>query len=142
MARDRSDGAVFIDFAASEVGTTLVGDQLIEWQLRGAVDEPMGNRHPVLAPHNSYECEDTTASATSPAGSCWDRPSSATSSGGGWAPNTSATGGCGRPRLGPMQARKAQHNDQSTEPSIDAAIADWARGRTGLIATSWSPKSW
>ena len=114
MARDRSDGAVFIDFAASEVGTTLVGDQLIEWQLRGAVDEPMGNRHPVLAPHNSYECEDS------------DRP--------GWVVLAverdeqwrRLAEHIGDRRLDPAwdrQARKAQ------EPSIDAAIADWARGR-------------
>ena len=114
MARDHSDGAVFIDFAASEVGTTLVGDQLIEWQLRGAVDEPMGNRHPVLAPHNSYECEDS------------DRP--------GWVVLAverdeqwrRLAEHIGDWRLDPAwdrQARKAQ------EPSIDAAIADWARGR-------------
>ena len=56
MARDRTDGAVYIDFAAAEVGTTLVGDQLLEWELRGCVDEPMGNHHPQHAPHNSYEC--------------------------------------------------------------------------------------
>ena len=114
MARDHSDSAVFIDFAASEVGTTLVGDQLIEWQLRGAVDEPMGNRHPVLAPHNSYECEDS------------DRP--------GWVVLAverdeqwrRLAEHIGDWRLDPAwdgQARKAQ------EPSIDAAIADWARGR-------------
>ena len=114
MARDHSDSAVLIDFAASEVGTTLVGDQLMEWQLRGTVDEPMGNHHPVLAPHNSYECEDS------------DRP--------GWVVLAvehdeqwrRLAAHIGDWRLDPswdQQARKAQ------EPAIDAAIADWARGR-------------
>ena len=74
----------------------------------------MGNHHPVLAPHNSYECEDS------------DRP--------GWIVLAvehdeqwrRLAGHIGDWRLDPswdQQARKAQ------EPAIDAAITDWARGR-------------
>ena len=114
MARDRSDGAVYIDFAAAEVGTTLVGDQLLEWQLRGCVDEPMGNHHPQLAPHNSYECVHDEAPAwivlAVQRDEQWRRLAEQL---GDW-------------RLDPAwdrQARKAQ------EPVIDATLADWARGR-------------
>jgi crotonobetainyl-CoA:carnitine CoA-transferase CaiB-like acyl-CoA transferase len=57
MARDRTDGAVHVDVAAQEVGAALVGDQLIESQLRGCVDEPLGNHHPLHAPHNAYRCQ-------------------------------------------------------------------------------------
>ena len=55
-ARDRSGSAVFVDVAAQEAGAALVGDQLLEWQLRGCVAEPLGNRHAQHAPHNVYQC--------------------------------------------------------------------------------------
>ena len=54
-ARDHADTAIHIDFAASEVGVGLIGDQLIEQQLRGCTDYPLANHHPLHAPHNCYE---------------------------------------------------------------------------------------
>ena len=114
MARDHSDGAVYIDFAAAEVGTTLIGDQLLEWQLRGCVDEPMGNHHPQLAPHNSYEClhnEDPAWIVLAIENNeQWQALAHYIDD---W-------------RLDPSwdrQARKAQ------EPVIDTALADWAKDR-------------
>ena len=121
MARDRTGGAIHVDFAAQEVGAALAGDQLLEWQLRGSVDEPMGNRHPLLAPHNAYECvhrgEPAWVVLAVEDDAQWRR----------------LAGHVADRRLDPSwdrQARKAQ------EPTIDAALADWARGRErdGLVA--------
>ena len=114
MARDRSDGAVYVDFAASEVGTTLVGDQVLEWQLRGCVDEPMGNRHPQLAPHNSYEC-------THDDGPAWVVLS--VESNEQWRRLAEHLGDWRLEPAWDRQARKAQ------EQAIDAALAEWAHGR-------------
>ena len=114
MARDRSGGAIHIDFAAQEAGAVLVGDQLLEWQLRGAVDEPLGNRHPRLAPHNAYGCVHRGEPA-------W--LALAVEDDAGW--RRLAERVADR-RLDPSWDRRAR---KAQEPAIDAALADWARGR-------------
>ena len=115
MARERTDGAVHVDVAAQEVGATLVGDQLLEWQLRGCVDEPLGNHHPLDAPHNVYQClpiegESAWLALAVESDEQWARLAERIDD---W-------------RLDPRwdaRARKAQ------EPAIDAAIAAWTRER-------------
>ena len=115
MARDRTGGAVHVDVAAQEAGAALVGDQLVEQQLRGCVDEPLGNRHARHAPHNVYPClpiegERAWLALAVEADAQWARLAERI---GDW-------------RLDPRwdeRARKAQ------EPAIDAALADWTRGR-------------
>ena len=115
MARDRTDGAVHVDVAAQEVGAALVGDQLLEWQLRGCVDEPLGNHDALHAPHNAYEClpierEQAWLALAVETDEQWSRLAERIAD---W-------------RLDPRwdeRARKAQ------EPTIDAAISDWARER-------------
>ncbi len=114
-ARDRSDSAIHVDVAAQEAGAALVGDQLVEWQLRGCVAEPLGNRHEQLAPHNVYQClpiegEQAYLVIAVETDEQWLRLAEHL---GDW-------------RLDPRwdaRARKAQ------EQTIDEAIADWTRGR-------------
>ncbi len=115
LARDRTDGAILVDAAAQEAGAALVGDQLLEWQLRGCVAEPLGNRHARLAPHNVYEClpiagEQAWLALAVETDEQWAR----------------LAGRLGDWRLDPhwdARARKAQ------EQAIDEALADWTRGR-------------
>ena len=114
-ARDRSDSAIFVDVAAQEAGAALVGDQLLEWQLRDCVAEPLGNRHAHHAPHNVYQClpiegEQAWLVLAVETDEQWARLAEHL---GDW-------------RLDPRwdaRARKAQ------EPAIDDAIADWTRDR-------------
>jgi crotonobetainyl-CoA:carnitine CoA-transferase CaiB-like acyl-CoA transferase len=115
MARERTDGAVHVDVAAQEVGTALIGDQLLEWQQRGCVDEPLGNHHALHAPHNVYQClpiegEQAWLALAIESDEQWGRLAERLDD---W-------------RLDPrwdVRARKAQ------EPTIDATISDWTRER-------------
>ena len=114
MARDRADTAVHVDVAAQEVGVSLVGDQLLEWQLRGCVDEPLGNHHPLHAPHSCYACshegDPAWLALAVETDEQWRRLAAHLDD---W-------------RLDPGWDRRAR---KSQEPVIDAVLAGWASGR-------------
>ena len=114
QARERSGGAVHIDFAASEVGTSLIGDQLLEWQARGCVDEPLGNHHPTHAPHNSYAC-------LAQDGPGWVVLAAETDE--QWARLAQHIGVRKLDPTWDLRARKAHEQD------IDAVLAKWAQNR-------------
>lgn len=55
--RDRTGEPQRVDLSMMEAVTALCGDALIEYQLRGELPRPGGNRHPRFAPHNNFPCE-------------------------------------------------------------------------------------
>jgi benzylsuccinate CoA-transferase BbsF subunit len=54
--RDTGKGQ-YIDLAASDVATSLVGDAMLDYSLTGRVQTRRGNRHPFMAPHDCYPCQ-------------------------------------------------------------------------------------
>jgi benzylsuccinate CoA-transferase BbsF subunit len=54
--RDTGKGQ-YIDLAASDVATSLVGDAMLDYSLTGRVQTRRGNRHLFMAPHNCYPCQ-------------------------------------------------------------------------------------
>ena len=45
-----------IDMAETQMGSSLLGEALMDYQMNGRVARPQGNRHPYMAPHNNYPC--------------------------------------------------------------------------------------
>ena len=56
--RRRTGEGQYVDLAAREAITTLLGDLLMDYALNERPLEPMGNRHPSLAPHGVYPCSE------------------------------------------------------------------------------------
>ncbi|MBN1664504.1 MAG: CoA transferase [Deltaproteobacteria bacterium] len=46
-----------IDLAEAQMGSSLMGEALMDYFMNGRVAKPQGNRHPYMAPHNNYPCE-------------------------------------------------------------------------------------
>ena len=46
----------FIDFSQCEGVTSVIGEQLLGYEMNGQIPERMGNAHPRYAPHNVYRC--------------------------------------------------------------------------------------
>ena len=55
--RQRTGKGGMVEMSLHEAGVTYSGPWLIEHQLGGVV-EPTGNRHPAMAPHGIYPCQD------------------------------------------------------------------------------------
>jgi benzylsuccinate CoA-transferase BbsF subunit len=45
-----------IDLAETQMGSALLGEALMDYQMNNRVAKPKGNRHPHMAPHNNYPC--------------------------------------------------------------------------------------
>ena len=45
-----------IDLAETQMGSSLLGEALMDYQMNGRVARPQGNRHPYMSPHNNYPC--------------------------------------------------------------------------------------
>jgi len=54
--RNRTGEGQFIDFSQCEGVSSLIGEVLLGYEMNGRIQERMGNRHPVYAPHNLYKC--------------------------------------------------------------------------------------
>lgn len=52
--RNRSGKGLQLEIAQREVLTTFVGEYLVDYSMNGVLPEPIGNRHPMFAPHNRY----------------------------------------------------------------------------------------
>ena len=46
----------FIDYSQSEGVSSIIGEQLLGYEMTGIIPERMGNTHPHFAPHNVYRC--------------------------------------------------------------------------------------
>ena len=54
LHRDRTGEGQYIDLSMQEANFTFVGDAWLEYEVTGAVRGPLGNRHPLHAPHGIY----------------------------------------------------------------------------------------
>ena len=59
--RAKTGEGQMIDLAETQMGSSLMGEPLMDFQMNGRVAVPCGNRHQEMAPHNNYPCmeEDT-----------------------------------------------------------------------------------
>jgi crotonobetainyl-CoA:carnitine CoA-transferase CaiB-like acyl-CoA transferase len=56
--RERSGRGQFIDLSQVEVLLNHLPGPLFDWQMNGRVQQPIGNRHPDMAPHGAYPCSE------------------------------------------------------------------------------------
>lgn len=54
--RQRTGKGQFIDFAQAENMAPHLGEYFMDAAMNGRDAQPMGNRHPAMAPHNCYPC--------------------------------------------------------------------------------------
>lgn len=54
LHRNRTGEGQHIDLAMQEANLTFVGERWLEFSLMGDMPEPLGNRHPVFAPHGIF----------------------------------------------------------------------------------------
>jgi crotonobetainyl-CoA:carnitine CoA-transferase CaiB-like acyl-CoA transferase len=58
LRRRRQTGkGACIDLSQREVAVTLLGEAVVDYSLSGRVAAPIGNRHPLMAPHGVYPCQ-------------------------------------------------------------------------------------
>jgi crotonobetainyl-CoA:carnitine CoA-transferase CaiB-like acyl-CoA transferase len=55
--RHRTGKGAFIDLSQREVAVTLLGEAVVDYSLSGRIAAPIGNRHPLMAPHGVYPCQ-------------------------------------------------------------------------------------
>lgn len=56
--RQRTGQGQHIDLSSTEAISALMGDILMDYVMNGRSQERMGNRDPIMAPHNCYPCRD------------------------------------------------------------------------------------
>ncbi len=57
LYRQRTGKGQWIDLSMYQVGTATMGDAILDFIANGRNGNPMGNRHPYLAPHGVYPCK-------------------------------------------------------------------------------------
>jgi benzylsuccinate CoA-transferase BbsF subunit len=55
--RQRTGKGQYIDMAQIDVGASVIGEAFMEYFMTSRVMGTMGNRNPVMAPHNNYPCK-------------------------------------------------------------------------------------
>jgi len=55
--RRRTGKGQHIDLAQVEVAASLIGDAQLDYTVNGRVQDPIGNRNPYAATHNTYRCK-------------------------------------------------------------------------------------
>ncbi|MFO1509131.1 MAG: CoA transferase [Steroidobacteraceae bacterium] len=113
--RERTGRGQLIDMSQVETLAFLLGPEIIDYQLTGAIRPRMGNHDPQFAPHNVYPCrgEDEWVSISVETDEQWAVLASAIGKP-QWAQD---------PRFATAPARKTH------ERTLDEALADWTRGR-------------
>ena len=56
LHRDRTGLGQYIDLSMQEANFTFIGDAWLEFEVTGHARGPLGNRHPLYAPHAIYPC--------------------------------------------------------------------------------------
>lgn len=108
--RARTGEGQFVDVSAVETMTSMVGDAVMAYTLKGEVASCDGNRHPEMAPHGVYPCAEGTWLALACADDAmWGRLAQAMGR-----PELAAD-----PRYATLAARKAR------ERELDQLIAAW-----------------
>lgn len=110
-----------IDLAFSEQLVDLISEPVLEYQMRGVLPKPRGNRHPRMAPHQIYPCllEDTWVSIAVSLQTEWQALCIA----------------IGQPGLA-SDPRFAETDGRLTHlDELDDIISEWTRGYTNTQAT-------
>jgi crotonobetainyl-CoA:carnitine CoA-transferase CaiB-like acyl-CoA transferase len=110
LQRRRTGLGQFVDVAAAESLTSVIGDTLMDFSLNRAARSCDGNRHPEMAPHGAYRC------------SCGSWIAIAVSSDEGWRALAQAIGPASAAddaRFKTLAARK------SNEADLDRLVAAW-----------------
>lgn len=119
----------FVDMSQWEATLQLVGDQALGYQLSGKEPQPMGNRHPRMAPHGLFRCRDEEGER----GKLLDMwVAIAVADDAQWRGLCAALGQPGLAadtRFSSLEARKRN------EDALESLIAPWARGRLAAEAT-------
>ncbi|MBT4521320.1 MAG: CoA transferase [Halieaceae bacterium] len=113
--RERSGLGQHIDMSQVETLAFLMGPNIIDYQLTGAIKPRMGNQHPVFAPRNAYPCQGEDEWVTISVESDLQ-----------WSALAIAMGNpewVDDPRYATMASRKRNERD------LDKVIADWTRGQ-------------
>ena len=55
--RRQTGEGLHIDLSQRENVTTVIGDAVLDYQIRGSQPQPMGNRDRIAAPHGAYRCQ-------------------------------------------------------------------------------------
>ena len=118
--RRRFGAGLWVDVGMYQLGTTMLNERVLDWQVNGRLGGRIGNRHPFLAPQGCYRCagEDEWCTVLTRDDSEWaalcrviDRPERADDA-----------------RFATNEARMANHDD------IDAIIGDWMSTRSKFAA--------
>ena len=110
--RDRTGEAQRVDLAMMEAVTTVCGDAIIEYQLTGEVPGPVGNRHPRMAPHNHFQCQQEQWLAL------------AVETDAQWQALAQIVGGELTEKIWGKARYRKQHEDQ-----LEALLAEWCQNR-------------
>jgi crotonobetainyl-CoA:carnitine CoA-transferase CaiB-like acyl-CoA transferase len=100
----------FVDVAAVECMSSMIGDSIMDYALNGVVNECDGNRHPEMAPHGAYPCNSGE----------WI--SLAVSSDAQWAALATAMG---QPELVSHPSFSSIDNRKSNEAELDRLLSSW-----------------
>jgi crotonobetainyl-CoA:carnitine CoA-transferase CaiB-like acyl-CoA transferase len=100
----------FVDVAAVECMSSMIGDSIMDYALNGVVNECDGNRHPEMAPHGAYPCNSGE----------WI--SLAVSSDAQWAALATAMG---QPELVSHPSFSSIGNRKSNEAELDRLLSSW-----------------
>jgi crotonobetainyl-CoA:carnitine CoA-transferase CaiB-like acyl-CoA transferase len=100
----------FVDVAAVECMSSMIGDSIMDYALNGVVNGCDGNRHPEMAPHGAYPCNSGE----------WI--SLAVSSDAQWAALATAMG---QPELVSHPSFSSIGNRKSNEAELDRLLSSW-----------------
>lgn len=108
--RRRMGEGQYVDVSAVESMTSMIGDSIVDFLLNGTIQTCHGNRHPDMAPHGVYPCQDeewiSIATATD---SDWCRLAEAMES----------------PELARDERFNTLFNRKRNEDILDQLIANW-----------------
>ena len=113
--RKRTGQGMFVDVSQQESAVSLIGGDVLAYQITGEEPERRGNRSPYFAPHNTYPCggEDRWVTITATNDDEWLRLAAAI----GQADLASD------PRFTTVDARR------QNEPELDCIIGEWTARR-------------
>ena len=118
LHRQRTGEGQFIDLSAVETMTSMIGDVFMDYSLNGTIAQCDGNRHPDMAPHGLYRCEDE------------DWLSLAVSSDTAWHALCAAME---QPALADDERFKTLAARKANEAALDSLISKWTRGQNAQM---------
>lgn len=122
LARRRTGQGQNIEVAQRENLTSMIGEQVLAYQVTGQLPRRIGNRHPFWSPHGAYPCEGSDQWVTI---SCRSDVEFAR-----------LTEVIGRPDLATDVRFALSHHRHANQDELDAEVATWTSGRTRDDATA------